>query len=185
MVPVNILGSAKPKNITMPKTKASAAEPRYRIEPRCKKQEASNRKTDENLKAERNYKKKSDFGWWRLQAICLKTSASMKQRQWSLSSPCSMHAPPEGDHNPGDNNFGIGLDPGVHFGVKKRGFGMKKITRSRKILRVVKGRFVEKKMRAKWKNCARSVHNRVVLGSLFNRNLNGRFVARVELQAFD
>ena len=56
-----------------------------------------------------------------------------------------MHAPPEGDHNPGDNNFGIGLDPGVHFGVKKRGFGMKKITRSRKILRVVKGRFVEKK----------------------------------------
>ena len=58
MVPVNILGSAKPKNITMPKTKASAAEPRYRIEPRCKKQEASNRKTDENLKAERNYKEK-------------------------------------------------------------------------------------------------------------------------------
>ena len=68
-----------------------------------------------------------------------------------------MHAPPEGDHNPGGNNFGIGLDPGVHFGVKKRGFGMKKITRSRKILRVVKGRFVEKKKCARSEKIAREV----------------------------
>ena len=98
-----------------------------------------------------------------------------------LSSPCSMHAPPEGDHNPGDNNFGIGLDPGVHFGVKKPGFGMNKIYSIQKnSLELWKTFRWEKK-----EFCARSVHNRVVLGSLFNRNLTGCFVARAELQAFD
>lgn len=181
MVPVNILGSAKPKSITMPKTKASAAEPRYRIEPRCKKQEASNRKTDENLKAERNYKEKI-----RLRVVKAAGYLSENLRLHEATAMVPLAAPAACTHHQkeitiqGTTILALVLILVYTLASKNRGLAWTKFTRSRKILRVVKDVSLRKK-----EFCARSVHNRVVLGSLFNRNLTGCFVARAELQAFD
>ena len=152
MVPVNILGSAKPKSITMPKTKASSAEPRYRIEPRCKKQEASNRKTDENLKAERNYKEKI-----RLRVVKAAGYLSENLRLHEATAMVPLAAPAACTHHQkeitiqGTTILALVLILVYTFASKNRGLAWTKFTRSRKILRVVKDVSLRKKrvLRAK------------------------------------